>query len=270
MATYAVGDVQGCLAPLKALLKQVNFSPEADCLWLAGDLVNRGPDSLETLRFVKSLGDAAVVVLGNHDLHLLAASRGHKTLGPKDTLQPILDAPDCANLLNWLQKKPLVHFDEALGYAMVHAGIPPMWTLKKALKHSREVEQILQSPEAEIFFANMYGNTPDIWDKELEGTDRWRVITNYFTRMRFCNASGKLELKTKTGSGSPPGGYAPWFSHLNHSCADSNIIFGHWAALQGHTDSNNFIALDTGCVWGGSLTLMRLEDRAFYYEWLHA
>ncbi len=270
MATYAVGDLQGCLSPLKALLKHVTFSPENDRLWLAGDLVNRGPDSLETLRFVKNLKDAVTVVLGNHDLHLLAAARGFRKLSSKDTLQPILDAPDRDELLNWLQKQPLVHYDKKLGYTMVHAGIPPIWELKKALKLSQEVEHILQGPDANTFFANMYGNTPDIWHKELQGPDRWRLITNYFTRMRFCNPEGKLELETKTGPDTSPEGFAPWFSHANHKCAKKKIIFGHWAALQGNTGKDNFIGLDTGCVWGGSLTMMRLEDESFFYEWMDA
>lgn len=261
MATYAVGDIQGCLAPLLKLLDHIKFDDKCDSLWLAGDLVNRGPDSLETLRFVKSLGDSAKVVLGNHDLHLMASALGYKRLGPKDTLKPILKAKDSDELLHWLHQQPLVHYDPKLDYCMVHAGIPPIWSIKKALKRSKEIEQVLQSEQCVRFFANMYGNLPNKWSSDLQGPERWRVITNYFTRMRFCKADGELELTTKTGPETAPEGYAPWFSHSNHKCKGENIIFGHWAALMGKTGRDNFVGLDTGCVWGGTLTMMRLDDK---------
>lgn len=265
MATYAVGDVQGCIEPLYSLLDEVKFQPARDKLWLAGDLVNRGPDSLETLRFVKSLGAAAVVVLGNHDLHLLAFANGHRTLGPKDTIAPVLRAPDCDELLTWLQQQPLVHYDEALDTAMVHAGIPPMWDIKTALKRAAEVEEVLRKERKSVkFFKNMYGNQPDTWSSEIKGMDRLRLITNYFTRMRFCNEQGRLELTTATGPDTAPPGFAPWFSFKKHRCRKHRIIFGHWAALMGKTDRENFIGLDTGCVWGGRLTMLRLEDNTYF------
>lgn len=264
MATYAVGDLQGCLDPLLKLLDHVRFNECSDRLWLAGDLVNRGPDSLETLRFVKSLGSAVTTVLGNHDLHLMAAALGFKRLNPSDTLAPIIEAPDSDELLHWLHQQPLVHYDKELGYCMVHAGIPPIWSIKKALKRAKEVEDLLKTPNCVDFFAEMYGNQPDCWSKTLEGPTRLRVITNYFTRMRFCTADGRMELTTKGESENPPEGFAPWFSHPNHKCQKDTIIFGHWAALMGHTGKENFIGLDTGCVWGGRLTMMRLEDKEMF------
>lgn len=266
MATYAVGDLQGCLDPLYALLERVRFSPAQDTLWVAGDLINRGPQSLATLRFVKGLGERAKVVLGNHDLHLLAAASGHKKTGKKDTIQPILDAPDRDELLQWLQHQPLLHHDAQLGYTMVHAGIPPIWSVKEAQRYANEVHTVLKGKDAQKFFAAMYGDKPDKWDSELTGTKRWRLITNYFTRMRFCTSDGKLELDTKTGPESPPKGFAPWYSFAKHRCADTTVIFGHWASLMGNTQRENFIGLDTGCVWGGSLTMIRLEDRTFYQQ----
>lgn len=265
MATYAVGDIQGCLNPLRSLLDEVSFTPAKDKLWLAGDLVNRGPESLETLRFIKNLGDSAVVVLGNHDLHLLAFAAGHKTLGPRDTLAPILRAPDCDELITWLQQQPLMHYDEALDTAMVHAGIPPMWGIKKALRRAAEVEAVLRDQaESRHFFKDMYGNQPDTWSKELSGIERLRLITNYFTRMRFCSGDGRLELTTSTGPDTAVPGFSPWFSHKKHKCRKHRVIFGHWAALMGKTGRPNFIGLDTGCVWGGSLTMLRLEDNTYF------
>lgn len=263
MATYAVGDIQGCLASLQKLLDIAHFDPSQDTLWIAGDLVNRGPDSLGALRFAKQL-PSVKMVLGNHDLHLLAAAKGFKKLSPKDTLQDILQARDSDELLNWLQDQPLVHHDSDLGYTMVHAGIPPMWTIRQALSYSQEVEQVLHSEQANDFFSQMYGNEPSCWDDSFQGNARLRLITNYFTRMRFCTAEGQLELKTKTEPNSAPEGYAPWFAHENHKCAGQRIIFGHWASLQGKSNRDGFYALDTGCVWGGDLTMMRLEDQTCF------
>ncbi|VUD40378.1 Bis(5'-nucleosyl)-tetraphosphatase, symmetrical [Thalassocella blandensis] len=264
MATYAVGDLQGCLDPLYTLLERVRFDPSQDTLWIAGDLVNRGPQSLATLRFVKGLGECAKIVLGNHDLHLLAAAHGHKKIGKKDTIKPILDASDSDDLLNWLQTQPLLHHDPELGYTMVHAGIPPIWSINEAQRYADEIHTVLRSDKATKFFAAMYGDKPDTWDESLSGPKRWRLITNYFTRMRFCTAEGKLELDTKTGPESPPKGYAPWYSFNHHRCTETSIIFGHWASLMGNTQRERFIALDTGCVWGGSLTMMCLDDRNLY------
>lgn len=265
MATYAVGDLQGCLDPLKSLLDEVKFDTNTDQLWLAGDVVNRGPQSLEALRFVKSMGSNAIMVLGNHDLHLLAYASGYRKPGKLDTLASILTAPDCDELIEWLHEQPLMHFDAEKNVVMVHAGIPPIWSVKKALKRAREVEKFIRHERKSIkYLKKMYGNEPSKWDKTLEGTDRLRLITNYFTRMRFCSADGRLELDSKMGPENPPDGYAPWYTFPNPKLGDTKIIFGHWAALMGNTNNKQFIALDTGYVWGGSLTMMRLEDGATF------
>ncbi len=261
MTTYAVGDLQGCLEPLQCLLQQVDFSPSRDCLWLAGDLVNRGPQSLEALRYVRDLGSSAVTVLGNHDLHLLAVAHNIERLRKSDTLQPILDAPDRAELIDWLRLQKLIHHDSERETTMVHAGIPPQWTVAKALRRAAEVEQAL-SDDAMLtpFLDGMYGNQPAKWDKELHGVPRLRLITNYLTRMRFCKADGTLDLQAKEGLDSAPPGFAPWFSHPNRKTRGCKIIFGHWAALEGHCDEPNVYALDTGCVWGNTMTLMNLDS----------
>jgi bis(5'-nucleosyl)-tetraphosphatase (symmetrical) len=262
MATYAIGDIQGCFDQLKRLLECVSFG-DSDQLWLAGDLVNRGPKSLETLRFVRSLGDRSRVVLGNHDLHLLAIHYGVTQPRRSDTLGPILDAPDRDELMQWLQQQPLLVHDEALDYVMVHAGIPPDWSLKQASARAREVETVLQGPEAESFFQHMYGNQPDCWSKDLQGWDRLRVITNYLTRMRFCDSKGRLDFAAKGGLETQPEGFRPWYSHTRKADAQ-RIIFGHWAALEGGLQHPQLFSLDTGCVWGNRLTAMRLEDQRYY------
>ncbi|WP_430447102.1 MAG: symmetrical bis(5'-nucleosyl)-tetraphosphatase [Pseudomonas piscis] len=260
MATYAVGDLQGCLEPLQCLLEQVAFDPTRDRLWLVGDLVNRGPQSLETLRYLHSIRESLVCVLGNHDLHLLAAWRNIERLKKSDTLREILQAPDCEELLQWLRQQQLMHYDETRNVAMVHAGIAPQWSLKKALKYAAEVEQALRDDNLfEPFLDGMYGNDPAKWDSELKGVTRLRVITNYFTRMRFCTSDGKLDLKTKEGLDTAPAGYAPWFSHKERKTRELKIIFGHWAALEGQCNEPGVFALDSGCVWGGSMTLMNLD-----------
>ena len=261
MATYAVGDIQGCLEPLQALLHHIDFNPKKDRLWVAGDLINRGPESLKTLRFLYHLRDSVQIVLGNHDLHLLAVAAGYRKSSSSDTLEAILQAPDRDCLLEWLRQQPLVHHDAKLGYTMVHAGIPPQWSIKKALKYSKEVEKVLRGKKITTFLANMYGNQPDHWNEKLKGYERWRLITNYFTRMRFCDSKGKIELNTKAGIHSAPPGFLPWYSHHNRKTYDDKIIFGHWAALEGNADHHNVFAIDTGCVWGGELTIMRLEDQ---------
>ena len=264
MSTYAIGDIQGCYQPLRCLLKQVAFDPDKDQLWLAGDLVNRGPNSLETLRYLHSLGDAVVAVLGNHDLHLLAIAHGCQSPKAKDTLQEILDAPDRQQLLDWLQQRPLLHHDKKLAYTMVHAGIPPQWSLSSAQKFAREVEEVLQGKNAKQFFANMYGNQPDCWSKKLSGFDRLRVITNYLTRMRFISDDGALDLNNKRQPSKAAAGTLPWYQHPNRKTHDERLIFGHWAALQGELNEANLFALDTGCVWGGKLTTLRLEDQQYF------
>ena len=260
MATYVIGDLQGCLPQLIQLLEQVNYHPEQDKLWFAGDLVNRGPASLETLRFIKSLGSNAKVVLGNHDLHLLAVAHGHGDLKRKDTLAEVLTASDRDDLIHWLRQQPLCHYDSQLNTVMTHAGIPPCWSLSTTLALAKEVEDTLKSDDVNNFLSTMYGNTPDTWQDDLTGTDRLRTITNYLTRMRFCNPESKLDLKSKEGVGTASKGYAPWFNYPTQLPENHHVVFGHWAAIEGITQQKQIHALDTGCVWGGSLTALRLED----------
>jgi len=269
MATYAVGDLQGCLQPLQCLLAEVEFDPATDRLWLVGDLINRGPESLACLRFIHNMRDAIHCVLGNHDLHLLAIARGHRRPSRSDTLDEILSAPDADELLHWLRQQPLIHSDTALGYTMVHAGIAPQWTLEQACLHADEISQVLRGPQCDEFLADMYGNQPANWRDDLSGTERWRSITNYFTRMRFCSADGELDFDNKGSAdvittGIEPAHFAPWFVHPERKTRDDPIIFGHWAALEGKADSEHVFALDTGCVWGGAMTMMRLEDRQLF------
>lgn len=263
MATYAIGDVQGCYDSLMALLEKIDYDDNQDTLWFAGDLVNRGPKSLQTLRFIRSLGDKAVSVLGNHDLHLLALYFNEDNPRRSDTLQDTLNASDSEEIMHWLRFLPLVHHDEDLNALLVHAGIPPKWSARKALKRSLEVEAFLQSTDFREFFKVMYGNTPDKWSKSLEGMDRLRAIVNYFTRMRFCTQKGQLDLVSKEGPNKEPLGFSPWFD-LERKASDTRIFFGHWAALEGKVNVKNVYALDTGCVWGGDLSCIRLEDEHWF------
>jgi bis(5'-nucleosyl)-tetraphosphatase (symmetrical) len=258
MSTYVVGDIQGCLQPLKCLLKAVAFNPDRDMLWSVGDIVNRGPKCLKTLRFLYNMRDNLVLVLGNHDLHLLAVAAGVRPPSRSDTLDKILKAPDRETLLNWLLHRPLIHHEH--DHTLVHAGIPPQWSVADALARSREVENMLRSPQCIDFFKQMYGNEPLQWSDELTGMARLRVITNYLTRMRFCTREGLLDLDSKGIS--PNVGkvkMSAWFSHPKRKTAEDRILFGHWASIDGHTDSPNAIGLDTGCVWGGSLSFYELE-----------
>ncbi len=259
MATYAVGDIQGCYDELQDLLALIGFGGN-DRLWLTGDLVNRGPRSLETLRLIRQLGAQAVTVLGNHDLHLLAVYHHSELRKPQDTLDAVLNAPDGPELLRWLQQQPLLHHDPALDCCLVHAGLPPQWTLEEALRHAREVERVLQSEQAPALFRHMYGNQPACWSPALQGWERLRLIVNYLTRMRFCTPQGCLDLSHKGTLASAPAGHGPWFAHPERLNADCRILFGHWAALEGQASADNVEALDTGCIWGGTLTALRLED----------
>lgn len=258
MAVYAIGDVQGCAQPLHELLRLVGFRPERDRLWLTGDLVNRGPESLEVLRFVKSLGERAVVVLGNHDLHLLAVWSGQARLKPNDSLMPVLTAPDGDELMHWLRTRPLLHHDPQLGYVMVHAGIAPGWDLGTAVRCAGEVERVLAGPDYRSYLSHIYGNQPDTWSERLAGMDRLRYITNAFTRMRCCDPSGRLLLDYKGEPEKRPEGYIPWFEVPGRRYDGPTIVFGHWSAL-GFRDGGGVLALDTGCLWGGSLTAVRLD-----------
>ena len=263
MTQYAVGDVQGCLDPLLRLLEQVTFDPRHDQLIAVGDLVNRGPQSLDTLRFCKDLGPAFKMVLGNHDLHLLAVAHGVRGPTNKDTLDAILAAPDRLELLNWLHSQPLLL--EAGDYHLVHAGIPPIWDMVTAHNLAAEIASVLQSDLSSQYFYAMYGNQPDQWSPSLEGPERWRLITNYLTRMRFCTAEGRLELESKDQTEMPLP-FQPWFAHTNRKTATDNIVFGHWAALQGRDCGPHLFALDTGCVWGGSMRLMNLDTGQYFHQ----
>lgn len=259
MTRYAVGDLQGCFDPLRRLLDEVRFDPARDQLWSTGDLVNRGPQSLACLRFIRDLGASARVVLGNHDLHLLAVAHGIKKLKKSDTLREIIDAPDCADLLDWLTRQPLFHRDPSGDHALVHAGLAPMWSIEQAQTLSDELGNVLRSPRLRDYLEGMYGDEPDCWDEALTDTVRWRVATNYFTRMRVCDARGRLDLRFKEEPQQAPNGFMPWYEAPQRRSAGHRIIFGHWASLLGRVERADVIALDTGCVWGGTLTLYNLE-----------
>lgn len=259
MALYAIGDVQGCREALEDLLDLIRFNPARDRLWLAGDLVARGPDSLGVLRLVKSL-DNTETVLGNHDLHLLAAHYGHARPKARDLTQPVFDAPDRAELMDWLRHRPLLLEDEGLDCVLTHAGIPPGWSQKKTRKLAREVEAALQGPDIESFLGDMYGNEPAQWSDELSGTTRLRVITNFLTRMRLISVDGCMDFAYKEDLTTLPDGLHPWFSLPNPALDTRRVLFGHWAAIAGITGSKRFVGLDTGCVWGGHLSAYRVDD----------
>jgi bis(5'-nucleosyl)-tetraphosphatase (symmetrical) len=264
LSTYAVGDIQGCFKALQCVLEQVDFNPGADKLWVAGDLVNRGPESLETLRFIKELGDHATVVLGNHDLHFLAIAHDVTYARRKDTVNGILEAADAPTLVEWLRQQPLFHWDNDIGYCMVHAGIPPQWSMEQTLSYASEVETVLRGDNYQDYLAAMYGDEPALWNPALTGLTRMRVITNYLTRMRFCDPQGTLDLQNKGTPDAAPAGFKPWFAY-DRKTSDTRILFGHWASLEGKTNVDNVYALDTGCVWGGKLSVMRLEDQQLFH-----
>lgn len=258
MAIHAIGDVQGCYDELARLLDALRFDPSADQLWFTGDLVNRGPRSLEVLRLVESLGEAAVVVLGNHDLHLLAYGlAGHRHLKDRD-LRALLDAPDGGELLDWLRHRPLLHHREDLGTLLVHAGIAPAWSVGQALGHAREVEQVLRGTEHIAFLADMYGDEPGRWSADLEGMPRLRFITNCLTRMRYCSPDGRLDFADNGPPGSQASGLVPWFEVAGRAAAATRIVFGHWSAL-GLLQRPGLLGIDTGCVWGRTLTAARMD-----------
>ena len=261
MSTYAIGDVQGCYDQLQRLLETIAFDPARDRLWFVGDLVNRGPQSLQTLRFVKTLGASAVTVLGNHDLHLLAVAAGIGKIHRGDTLDGILAAPDRDELMNWLRHRRMMHAEN--GYAMVHGGLLPQWTVAQALALGREVETALRGSDHREFLRHMYGNEPARWSDDLAGYDRLRVIVNAMTRLRLCSADGTMEFSHKTGLERLPAGYMPWYDVPDRASRDTPLITGHWAAL-GLVVRADLLALDTGCVWGRRLTALRLEDRRVF------
>ncbi len=264
MAVYAIGDVQGCFDDLQHLLEKIGFNPQRDRLWFVGDLVNRGPQSLEVLRFVKSLGEGAITVLGNHDLHLLAVAADIRRPHRKDTLGPVLEAPDREELLTWLRHRPLLHHDDVLGYTMVHAGLPPQWDLAMARACAREVEAALRSTDAWDFFAHMYGDAPSKWHNGLFGWERLRFIVNCLTRLRYCRPDGELVLEEKGAPGPQQGDCLPWFDVPGRASATMRIVFGHWSTL-GRYSRDGIYALDSGCLWGGALTAMRLDGKPRWY-----
>ena len=228
MSTYAIGDIQGCYTELQNLLNEINFNEKNDQLWFAGDLVNRGPKSLQTLRFIKSLGVSAKIVLGNHDLHLIAASKNIRPISNKDTIKEILTADDADELINWLKSRPLLFTDTDLGFTMVHAGIAPQWTMDTAKNFAKECESILQNEKIDDFLMHMYGDTPNIWSDSIEGYARQRFIINCFTRIRFCTIDGALDLDIKVAPGSQKKSLIPWYALPNRKTIDNKIIFGHW------------------------------------------
>ena len=258
MATYAIGDVQGCMDELKALLDVCAFDARRDRLWFVGDLVNRGPLSLEVLRFVKGLGRGATVVLGNHDLHLLCVAEGFAKARPDDTLDSILGAPDRSELLQWLRTRQLMHADADL--VLVHAGLLPHWTVARALGLAREVENALSGPGYRELLAHLYGSEPNEWNEGLAGADRIRVIVNAMTRMRFCTDGGKMEFRAKGSLEAAPPGFRAWFDVPDRQSQGATVVCGHWSAL-GLRIEKGLVALDTGCIWGGNLSAVRLDDR---------
>ena len=255
MATYIVGDIQGCFRSLELLLERVGFATE-DSLWCVGDLVNRGPGSLETLRFTRGLGRRFRTVLGNHDLHFLAMVYGGHPHRGGDTMEALLDAPDCLELADWLRRQPLLIADD--DYVVVHAGIPHIWDVTTATENAREVEAVIHGPEHRAFFEAMYGNEPPLWDPDLTGMSRHRAITNYLTRMRLVDAHGRMDFAHKGDLTDLPAGYLPWFHYPPR--IDTTLYFGHWAALDGQIGHERLVGLDTGCVWGRQLTAVRLDD----------
>jgi bis(5'-nucleosyl)-tetraphosphatase (symmetrical) len=263
MAIHAIGDIQGCCDEFELLLERIKFNPQVDQLWLTGDLVNRGPRSLDTLRLVKSFGDAAITVLGNHDLHLLAVAFDPQAKRKsKDTLDDILTAPDRDELLRWLRRQPLLHHDKQLQRTLIHAGLPPQWDVQLASECAHELQVALGDAEqARNLFQHMYGDEPDQWHENLRGVDRLRFITNCLTRLRVCTGQGKLKLKAKNSPDKLEAGLYPWFRVPGRRSSTQRIVCGHWSALGFH-DADNVLALDTGCVWGGTLCAVRLDQAA--------
>lgn len=259
MALYLMGDVQGCAAPLERLLDKIGFSPSRDNLVLLGDLVNRGPDSLEVLRRVRALGASAQSLLGNHDLHLLGVAHGDRKSSRKDTLSTLLDAPDRPELLDWLRHQHMA-LHRRIGdgdLLMVHAGVVPQWSVADTLARAAELQAVLRSPDHDDFLRVMYGNEPARWDDQLSGDARLRVIVNALTRMRFCSADGSMEFETKDGAADPPPGYMPWFDVPGRKTLGATVAFGHWSTL-GWLSRPDLISTDTGCVWGGKLSAVRI------------
>jgi bis(5'-nucleosyl)-tetraphosphatase (symmetrical) len=266
---YLIGDVQGCDEALQRLLDTLAFSPSRDTLYLLGDLVNRGPDSAAVLRRLMGYGSAAQCLLGNHDLHLLAVAHGSRKASRKDTLASVLLAPDCEAMLYWLRHQRMAMLEKVGDYKllMVHAGVLPAWTAPKTIAYAQEVESLLQSSDAGEFLSSMYGNAPATWNKNLSGLDRIRVIVNALTRMRFCTQDGTMEFETKDTAGAAPAGYMPWFDVPSRKTAKITVAFGHWSTL-GWLGRSDVLSLDTGCVWGGCLSALRISaNEAYAPQW---
>lgn len=259
MATYVIGDLQGCLNPLERLLEKVKFDPATDRVWFVGDLVNRGPKSLQTLRFVKSLGDTAVTVLGNHDLHLLAVVYGHRKASGKDTLKRILQAPDRDELCQWLASQPLMHTDTTLGHTLVHAGIHPHWSLKRAQRLADKLHKALVKKPDELL-ENMYGNSPAYWSRDLKKNNRNRFAINVFTRMRYCHMDGALDFEFNGRPAVAPKHLRPWYALADRKPLGTRVIFGHWSSHPSMSPAN-VMPTDRGCVWGGCLSAYVIERR---------
>ncbi|OAI17265.1 diadenosine tetraphosphatase [Methylomonas lenta] len=257
MAIYAIGDIQGCYNELRSLLDVIKFDPAQDQLWLAGDLVNRGPHSLETLRFIKGLGAAAVSVLGNHDLHLIATVASLNKAGKKDTLGPILRASDCDELIDWLRRQRLFYYNDQ--FCMLHAGLPPQWDFEQTKLMAQEVEKVIRGENYQRFFRSMYGNKPALWQDDFSKTEKLRFAVNCFTRLRYCTVDGELDFHFKGPLGSQAPNLLPWFAVPGRKSQDMRIIFGHWSTLGFYTEHNVY-SIDTGCLWGGQLTALKLES----------
>lgn len=261
MAIYAIGDIQGCYDSLMRLLDNIRFDPQKDRLWFAGDLVNRGPKSLQTLRFVKALGDRALTVLGNHDLHLLAMSQGNlKHASKSHVLNETLAAKDSDEILHWLRQQPVMHHCKKRNVSLIHAGLPPQWSIEEALRHANELEKVIRGEGFREFCLNMYGNEPSLWSKNHRGIERLRFITNCFTRLRFCDELGHLNLKDSGAPGTQAAPYQPWFSLPNRKSKNDRIIFGHWSTL-GYGQHGNAWSVDSGCLWGGKMTALRVRKK---------
>ena len=260
MANYAIGDIQGCYQSFRKLLKKIQFNPLNDRLWIAGDMINRGPDSLATMQFLLEHQQQIQCVLGNHDIHFLAVASECRQKNPKDTFDDILNSQLKDDIVAWLTKQPLAYFDSACQTLMVHAGLPFQWSKNDVLRFSLEVSNKLQSASCHQFYLSMYGDQPDYWQDGLQGMDRLRYITNALTRMRYCQSDGRLQLNTKSTPSAKNSHLYPWFKFENKEY-NGDIVFGHWAALQGRCPRAKIHALDTGCVWGGYLTALRLEDK---------
>jgi bis(5'-nucleosyl)-tetraphosphatase (symmetrical) len=261
MATYAIGDIQGCGAAFEALLTKVRFRRSRDRLWLVGDLVNRGPDSLGVLRRVIALGRSVTCVLGNHDLHLLATVAGRRDLSPTDTFGDVLAAPDANKIVDWLRRRPLLHYDSSTKHVLVHAGIPPGWTVAEAREQARDVETQLRGRNWRAALRTMYGNEPAAWSHKLDREDKRRYTINALTRMRYCDRRGRLDLRESGPPGSQPKGLVPWFDAPERRARGAHVVFGHWAAL-GLLRRKDVTGLDSGCVWGGCLTAVRIDEAA--------